>query len=69
MNIEEALRNIEESSNLNITKRSFDADEKAWESYSEAAKKTNMSKFYINTVMLQLFTQELNKILDKNNKR
>lgn len=65
LNIKEALRTIQETSSLKIGKRSFDCDDTAWEEYSQAAKRTNMSKFYINTVMLQFFTQELNKILDE----
>ncbi len=65
MNIKEQLKNIKEVSGLELKKTSLDVDSAVWKKYAETAKKTNLSMKYVNTVMVQYFTEELERIMEE----
>lgn len=65
MNIKEQLKNIKEVSELEIKKSSLDVDAATWKKYSKAAEKTNLSRKYVNTVMVQFFTEELERLMEE----
>ena len=63
--IKEAMKTIQDSSKLDIGKRSIDIDNDVWRQYCELSKKTNLNKSCLNTIMCQFFSEELKKLLEE----
>ncbi len=59
------IKYIDTTKKLNINNRTIQVDDELWNRYCEVARRTNLNKSVVNSMMLQYFTDELEALLNK----